>query len=152
MHGLPNLKMCSQGYGKRDTCILHVRCAASQYVFKLPEIDMVIVGKGMMSQRAKCYMLAVLSCKICAYIDWQCHSEHTMVMIYAWMNSPWLLSSKTQLRWIILKLVTMFTVFMKIKCLNMFCLPCINPLKTKCRLLYLKTQSVPHSKQFSSGL
>jgi hypothetical protein len=28
----------------------------------------------------------------------------------------------------------------------------INPLKTKHRLLYLKTQSVPHSKHFSSRL
>jgi len=26
----------------------------------------------------------------------------------------------------------------------------ISPLKTKSRLLYLKTQSVPHSKRFSS--
>jgi hypothetical protein len=53
------MKLCSQGYGKWDACILPVGCAASQYVFKLPEIDMVIVGKGMMSQHAKCYMLAV---------------------------------------------------------------------------------------------
>ena len=28
----------------------------------------------------------------------------------------------------------------------------INPLKTKCRLLYLKTQFAPHSKHFSSRL
>jgi len=28
----------------------------------------------------------------------------------------------------------------------------INPLKTKRRLLYLKTQSVPRCKHFSSGL
>jgi len=27
-----------------------------------------------------------------------------------------------------------------------------NPLKTKCRMLYLKTQSVPRSKHFSSRL
>ena len=30
--------------------------------------------------------------------------------------------------------------------------PCLNPLKTKRRLLYLKTQFVPHSKHFSSQL
>jgi hypothetical protein len=29
---------------------------------------------------------------------------------------------------------------------------CFNPLKTKCRLLYLKTQSVPRCKHFSSRL
>ena len=29
---------------------------------------------------------------------------------------------------------------------------CINPLNMKRRLLYLKTQSVPHSKHFSSRL
>ena len=29
---------------------------------------------------------------------------------------------------------------------------CSNPLKTKCRLLYLKNQFVPHSKHFSSRL
>jgi hypothetical protein len=28
----------------------------------------------------------------------------------------------------------------------------IKPLKTKCRPLYLKTQSIPHSKHFSSRL
>lgn len=50
--------LCSEGYGKRDTCMLPVGCAASQYVFKLPEIDMVIVGKGMMShvQGATCLL------------------------------------------------------------------------------------------------
>jgi len=31
--------------------------------------------------------------------------------------------------------------------MNMF-----NPLKMKCGLLYLKTQSVPHCKHFSPGL
>jgi len=58
-----------------------------------------------------------------------CHAEHTTVMIYAWLNSPWLLLSKTHLGWIILKLVTVFTVFMKIKCLNMFHLPRINQIR-----------------------
>ena len=29
---------------------------------------------------------------------------------------------------------------------------CFNPLKTKGRLLYLKTQFIPHSKHFSSRL
>jgi len=50
--------LCSQGYGKTDTCMSPVGCAASQYVFKLPEIDMVIVGKGMMNpvQTATCLL------------------------------------------------------------------------------------------------
>jgi hypothetical protein len=50
--------LCSQGYGKGDTCMLPVSCAVSQYVFKLLEIDMVIVGKGMMChvQSAKCLL------------------------------------------------------------------------------------------------
>jgi len=33
-----------------------------------------------------------------------------------------------------------------------YAIPAINPLKTKRRLLYLKTQFVPRSKHFSSRL
>jgi len=39
----------------------------------------------------------------------------------------------------------------KLLALNEFA-PCINPLKTKGRLLYLKTHSVPRSKHISSRL
>jgi len=38
------------------------------------------------------------------------------------------------------------------KFLNLVPYPCISPLKTKRRLIYLKTQSVPRCKHFSSGL
>jgi len=35
---------------------------------------------------------------------------------------------------------------------TMTSMQCINPLKSKCRLLYLKAQSVPRYKHFSSWL
>lgn len=59
MQALYDMKLLySQEYCTRDTCMLPVGCAASQYVFKLPVIDMVIVGKGMMShvQSAVCLL------------------------------------------------------------------------------------------------
>jgi len=71
--------LCSQGCGKRDTCMLPVGCAASQYFFKLPDIDMVIVGKGMMShvQSTACLLFCHVR-YVCTYTD--CHTEHTTVM------------------------------------------------------------------------
>jgi hypothetical protein len=120
--------LCSQGYGKRDTCMLPVGCAVSHC------LKVAWNWHGNCAQRydescAKCYILDVLSCKIRAYIYCQCHTEHTTVTICAWLNSSWLLLSRALLGWITLKLVTIFTVFVKIKCLNVFLLPCINQIQ-----------------------
>jgi len=79
--------LCSQGYGKRDTCMLPVGCATSKYLFKLPGIDMVIVGTGMMShvQSIACLLFCHVR-YVCTYTD--CHAKHTKVMICARLNSP----------------------------------------------------------------
>jgi hypothetical protein len=79
--------ICSQGYGKRDARMLPVGCAAAQYRFKLPDIDMVIVGKGVMShvQSTAC-LLFCHARYVRTYTD--CHAEHTTVAICSWLNSP----------------------------------------------------------------